>query len=362
MKVAIIGGGFSGLACAHELERLGGVKPVIFEKKSFIGEPFNHVTAVLEIINRPIKDIIKYFKKEYEIEITPLNELKTIIHHTPHKTTVVRGNLGYLLKNTAENDSVKVQILGKLKKTEIRLNEEGDMEKLSREFDHVAVATGNYAYAYEKGLWQEWFRAYVRGAVVHGDFDPQTLVMWLNKDYCKNGYAYLAPFSSKKAALVLVVTDVDEKEADHYWELFLYSENIKHIIIDEFKLEHRAGLVYPLTVGNIIFIGNAAGMLDPFLGFGHFNTIVTGASAARTMVKGIDYEWQLRDIIRRNHDMREFRKVYNTLTNKGYDNVLSVLEIPGLKKLFYSFPLNINIVKIGSFLSRLLYTNNRLGK
>jgi len=45
-----------------------------------------------------------------------------------------------------------------------------------------------------------------------GDFDPNNLIMWINKDYCKNGYAYLSPFNSKKASVILVVTDVNEKK------------------------------------------------------------------------------------------------------------------------------------------------------
>ncbi len=59
MKVAIIGAGLAGLSCAHELEKYG-VRPVIYEKNSYIGEQISHVSAILEIINRPIKDVVKY--------------------------------------------------------------------------------------------------------------------------------------------------------------------------------------------------------------------------------------------------------------------------------------------------------------
>ncbi len=362
MKVAIIGGGFSGLACAHELERLG-VRPDIFEKKGFIGEPINHVTAVLEVSHRPIKDSLRYFNDKFQIRIEPLSKLTSLVHFSPHVKTTVRGNnLGYLLENTSSPTSVKQQLLKQLKTSRIRLNEAADPLKLKKDYDYVIVADGNYSFPYEAGVWQEWLQSYIMGAVVYGSFDPEALLMWLNKDYCKNGYAYLTPFNKDKAALILVVTDINEKEIDYYWDLFLYSENIKYAIGEEFKMEHRAGYVYPHIIENIIMIGNAGGGLDPFLGFGHFNAIVSGVSAARTIVRGIDYEKQIKSIMNRNNDMRQFRNVFNTMSNRGYDNMLTAMKLPGFRYFIYNFPVGVNFVKITGIASRLLLQRHQLGK
>ena len=80
MKVAIIGGGLAGLACAHELEA-HGISPTIYERNSFIGEAFPHVGAVLDIVMRPYGDPLAYLKNAFGIEFNPLNKVKTIIHH-----------------------------------------------------------------------------------------------------------------------------------------------------------------------------------------------------------------------------------------------------------------------------------------
>ncbi|NJD02179.1 MAG: dehydrogenase [Ruminiclostridium sp.] len=359
MKAAIIGGGFSGLCCAHEMERYG-IQPVIFERKSFIGEPVNHVTSIISISHRPVYDALKYYKKQLNIDIKPLGLIRRLIHHSPHMTSEIKGIHGYLLKNTADADSTKIQLLSQLKSTEIRLSVLGDCKKLSNEYDYVVVATGNYAEAQELGAWQEWFKGMVRGAVVQGDFDPEALIMWINKDYLKDGYAYLAPFSRSKASLILVVSDVNEREVDHYWELFLDAENIRYTIIEEFKLEHRAGYVYPLRIGNTFFIGNSAGGLDPFLGFGHFNAAVTGVAAARSIAAGLDYNRQLKQIIKRNLEMRQFRKVFDNMPNKDYDRIITAICLPGIKQLLYHSPVNIS--KIGAFLSKFILQKDKLGR
>lgn len=357
MKVAIVGGGVAGMTCAHELEKLG-VQPEIYEKKGYIGEPMNHIAAILEISHRPIRDSLRYIKDRHGIDIKPLAKVKKLIHYSPNVRTDVTGkNLGYLLENTSSPTSVKKQLLAQLDKTTIRLNEEPDLATLQSKYDHVVVASGNSAYSSELGVWQEWSVGYVRGAVVIGSFDPEALIMWINRDYCKNGYAYLAPFGESKAAIILVVTDVNEKEVDHYWELFLDAENIRYPMVDEFKIEHRTGYVYPPQVENIIFAGNSAGTLDAFLGFGFFPSVISGISAARTIVKGADYEKQMKNVTKRNMAMREMRKVFNTMTNKGYDNLLMAMKMPGFKTMVYNFPISINYVRMWGWTSRLLFSH-----
>lgn len=354
MKVAIIGAGLAGLCCAHELERLG-ISPVIFEKNSFIGEQINHVAAVLDISHRPIPNIINYIRKNFYIDIQPLATINTLEHIAPNKKTIMRGFYGYFFKYSKEADSVKCQIYNNLKRTRINLCEVGDYEVLLREYDYVVVANGNSSYAEELGIWQNWLKTYVRGAVILGDFDPNRLVMWVNKDYCKKGYAYMTPFDKGRAVIVLITTDVNEKEIDRYWELFLYGENIKNPIVEEFTLEHKSGFVYPHMLGNVIFIGNAGGGIEPFLGFGFMNASTMGVSAARTIAAGRSYEKQIKSIMQRNYEFRKLRKMFNMMSNDQYDMLIASIGLPGIKQLLYST--NLNVPKYGAIASKLILNN-----
>lgn len=351
VKVAIIGAGLAGLSCAHRLEKLG-VKPVIYEKNNFIGDSHSHASAILEISHRPISDIVKYFDKEFSIKINPLNRIDTIIHNSPNRTTTIKGNFGYFFKRGKEKDSVKNQIYSQLKKTEIIYNRYEEYEKLIKKYDYVVIATGNSNFTEELGCWYNLLQTHVRGAIVLGNFDINSFQAWVNKNYCKNGFAYLSPLNSKMASLILTVTDINEKQVDNYWELFLYIENIKYDIIEEFKYKHKTGLVFPHKIDNVYFAGNAGGGMDSFLGFGQLNAITQGVMAACSIVKGRDYEKLLKTIVRTNIDMNEFRKSLNKATNRKYDLIISSLGLPIIKHSMYYSPLN--VVKYGGKVLQLI--------
>jgi digeranylgeranylglycerophospholipid reductase len=350
MNIAIIGAGVAGLSCAHELER-HGINPIIFERRNFIGEEYPHVGAVLEIANRPIKDALKYFKNNLGINIKPLNTVNSVIHNSPNKTTVIKGNLGYFLERSRSPADIKVQMYSQLKNTKILFNEQADYVSLSSQFDYVVIANGSNNFTNELGCWKEWVNTYVKGAVISGNFNPNSMTVWMNKAYCKNGYAYLTPFSSKKASLSLAVTNVSDSEIDKYWEVFLYSENLNYVIEEEYKINHVSGYVYPHRIGNIFLTGNAAGMLDPFLGFGVIGSVVSGVMAARSIVNNLDYEKLLHKIVKHNLRLLEFRKAINSISNAGYDFIISSISVPGLKHLLYYTPLN--VIKLGSGILKL---------
>lgn len=347
MKVAIIGAGLAGLACAHELERFG-IIPDLFEKNGFIGESFTHCTVVLKIINNPPGgDFPGYFHNKLNLHITPLTKIKKMMHYGPTRNVMVTGNnLGMLFLRSNTRDSLKNQICANLSKTRVYLNTTVDFQELKNQYDYVVIASGNKTFSEELGLWYTWSEAYVRGAVVHGNFDINRVDMWINKHYCKHGYAYLTPFSEKKASLILVTLDCAKEDINEFWNAFLYYENIRYPVIEEFTLHHVTGYVYPKLVDNIIFVGLAGGSIEPFLGFGQYNSLSMGVYAARAIAEGLDYQKLCKNIDKKNLQLYQLRRGFNRLNNKGYDRLLTFLSIPGMRTFLYKNP--VNLLPIGS--------------
>ncbi len=340
MKVAIIGAGIAGLSCAHELER-HKIYPTIYERNSYIGEQASHVGAWLGIMERPIRDPLKYVSQEYHLDIQPINTINTLITHTPNHTITAKGNLGYLIKRDKDPLDIKQQIFSKLKNTQVRFNELGDYETLKSQNDFVVIADGTSEFAKELGCFNQMFNGFVRGGVILGSFNPNTLISWVNKTYCKDGYVYLTPFNKKKAFLGLVVSDVNEMELEHYWELFKSTENIKRPFIEEFTQQHISGFVYPHTVENILLAGNAGGALSHFLGFGVINSIIMGVMSAKAIAQGLDYETLLKDYTAKNKQKYQLRRSLNMLNNKDLDRISSILKLPLIKHLIYNTPFDV---------------------
>jgi len=346
LKVAIIGAGTSGLSCAIELERYG-IKPVIFESNDFIGEYQPHVSAFLGLITRPFADPIKYMDKKLGIKLQPLNRFSKVIHYSPNNQLTVTGPIGYFMIRGKEKNSVKNQLYSQVK-SEVIFNSFIRPEELEGEFDYIVVADGHWSVPEQYGIWQESMRTWVKGAIFEGDFDPNTLQMWLDNELTRGVYMYSAPYSEKKAVIAHVVQNIKQEDLNDYWNSFLKSRNIlkKYNMLESWELSHHAGTVTTNRVGKVYFAGAAGGGVEPFLGFGQFNAVYTGVMIGRSIAKGYDIDRLLKVLREKEQQLSIFRGLLDTATNRDFDRLLTFMKIPGVRTLIYRT--DINIIKLMS--------------
>jgi len=348
LRVAIIGAGTSGLSCAIELER-HGIKPVIFERNGFIGECYPHVSAFLELITRPAADPIRYMDKKLGIKLQPLHSFRKVIHYSPNNQVTVTGSLGHFMIRGKEADSVKNQLYRQVR-SEVVFNTFVQPEELEAEFDYVVVADGHWKLPERYGIWQETMQTWVKGAIFEGDFEPDTLQMWLDNDLTRGVYMYSAPYSAKKAVIAHVVQNIRQEDLNDYWSGFLKSRNIlkKYNMLESWERPHHAGTVTTNRVGRIYFIGAAGGGVEPFLGFGQFNAVYTGVMAARSIAEGRDIDRLLGMLRKKEQQLSILRGLMNTATNKDFDRLLTFMKTPGLRSFVYRT--DINIIKLLSLI------------
>lgn len=121
MKIAIIGAGLSGLACAVECERLG-VIPHVFEKDDAIGWPWVTASIWPALMYKDYGDVIEYLKKTYNIILKPAAKITKNILKSPNKEVILNGNLGYYVYRGRKTDSIENQLYRYLKSTAVYMD------------------------------------------------------------------------------------------------------------------------------------------------------------------------------------------------------------------------------------------------
>lgn len=337
MKVAIIGAGLSGLACAQELLRLG-IRPTIFEKKGYIGQDYLYSNTTLRIFDRTYRSSKNYLNNKYNLRLRCFSPLRQITMFGPKKKAVERGRLGYIYMRGEEKDSLENQLASNID-LQILFDSFVKIDDIKNSFDYVVVATGDETVAANLDVWTTTFNVSTRVAHVLGNFKIDSVTMWVNREYSKDCYAYLSPHSNKNARMMLSVNGITCKELDYYWKEFLSKEEIPYNVFETKDIEHKLGYVSTAKVGNIYLVGNSAGLIDDFLGFGAINAIESGILAARSIFGGLDYNELIKHIKDYVHTLHEFRKLLSRFDNKDYDFLLGFLDICLIKQLIYNNPL-----------------------
>lgn len=339
MRVAIVGAGPAGLACAIELERRG-VRADIFERRYRVGLPHPLPIVLLHPFSAGgVADQVAFLRDQLGIHLNPLQPLGRIVMHGPTRKAVIGGTLGYILERGQGPESVESQLLRQLT-TPVTYNHHADHGSLAREYDYVVVADGRADVARSLGYWQPHGKVAVRGAVILGRFEPQTVHMYLDTSFARQGFAMEIPFGPHHASLLLMVTGIKTDELNDHWARFLSRTGKSPEIVETFESEHEMGLVSRRSHGNLLLVGNAGGFTETCLGLGLFAAVVSGVLAARAVAEDRDFEVLVRPLVRHAERMHLLRVALDGMDNRDLDRLVAALGLPGVRHLFYNARLN----------------------
>lgn len=349
MRIAIMGAGVAGLSCAFELEKYG-IRPDIYEVQDTVGgRGFNHTAGWMNIMYRPITDAIAYLKTEYGIVIKPMERVTRVNFYSKNNSASMTGNMGYIVLMGSATGSVYNQLLDHIR-SPVKYGQVVNFRQLSEDYDHVVVANGTPDVAAVTGNWQLDIAGYIKGATVTGQFDPQTIVMWFNTDFCQRAYGYFVPWNDHKGSLILNMQEAGAHAAAINWKKFLDTIDWDIEILEEYETQHHIGHVHQYQFRNMIFTGLAGGFLDPLFAFGQIASVASGAAAAKAIVEGEDFDQLIKLWTLRNQRLRTLRRYLDNFTDDDFDKAMSVIKTPFFRTL--AARSNVNMVWLASKLTQ----------
>jgi flavin-dependent dehydrogenase len=326
MKVAIMGAGFAGLACAIHLEQ-NGIYPDIFEKRHRVGERFPNMEAIMHLMHRPIKDSLVYINNLLGVDLKPAAVVHTIEMHSPNQKAVINGkNLGYSTIRGHDDRSWECQLADAVK-SNITFNCAPDYRELEKEYDWVVVATGDSTISRDLGVWITDIEPFLRGCIVKGNFDPGNIKLWFNQSLSKQGYVYFAPYDYNEACISTAAAPSSLEDIDRLWAKTIDYFGITPEPGSEFKVEeYKIGRVATRQVRNILLTGNAGGFIEPMMGFGQAPSLLSGIYASKAIITGEDYNQLTNWFNKRYEDSLTLRNYMLKLDDEAFDRIVLALK------------------------------------
>ena len=121
-----------------------------------------------------------------------------------------------------------------------------------------------------------------------------TSEIFFNADYAPGAYAWIYPSGPNSAKVGLGITIKDGSRSVHeYLDAFINKSEVANRLGGE-KTEYTTGalpvggLRDKLCIGNVMFVGDSAGMADPITGAGINNAILAGEIAGKTIINALE--------------------------------------------------------------------------
>ncbi len=162
--------------------------------------------------------------------------------------------------------------------------------------------------------------------------ETETIYVLQNHKYCPFGYMCILPYSNNEATLILGNFNPSKK--------IPLKENYKRILNEipqirdytngatvKYDLHGVGNFGIPTTSknGSTIFVGERAGFLEAYRGYGIHNAIISGYLAALSIVNGSDYDKLWKEMLHKSLEHGLMRRLAENKMNISSERILNKL-------------------------------------
>ncbi|MBI4019437.1 MAG: NAD(P)-binding protein [Candidatus Aenigmarchaeota archaeon] len=315
--VKIVGAGLAGLASGIILAK-NGHEVTIHDKAESVGTVVDDTQAIRNYEHD--KDQLEIFREE-GIEIKHAKPIYNIIKYAPSgRSMIVHSEnskpIFYALKRGKEDVSLETQLYNQAKNAGVcfHFNSREDIKTTDAEI----LSTGPI----HNNIW-------AFGGIYKVDrIDPETILFFMNNDYCPKGYIYVAPYGEREVTVAATTFDIKCKLPLLFSKFLKENGVIKEILKDAQLLRYTSGYSYsnvPKTaeVNGKRLAGSIAGFLDPARGFGIKYSIWSGILAAKSIIHNKSYDKLWKSAFEKELiDGMKRRLILEKMENQDYENMI----------------------------------------
>jgi digeranylgeranylglycerophospholipid reductase len=348
--VLVVGAGPAGSVAALYSSK-HGLNTVLIERNNKIGAHAN--TRIDSSLDFGLTKIIK------EMNLKTENLVYKSKWHSPSgRSFTLHSTTGeYYFKRGPDPDSFECSTVKKAIKNGCMLLEGVIVEEINKDgkrFDEVKLVKGaekmiikpDIIIAADGGI--SLFHRYVDKQFINGNcvaygvtgknfVQPDTSEIYFDAELAPGGYFYIVTcLSGISSAGIVFDSNKMKQSAGRYFDAFL-SKNppIANMIKSSTNKFDGEGHLFKLnqhTKDNLLLVGDAAGLVDPLMGYGMMPAIVSGYYAGKYSTEAIKkgdyavlkkYEWVVRE--RFNPRMSYvFRRIFQSMDNKDFDLLIKM--------------------------------------
>jgi digeranylgeranylglycerophospholipid reductase len=321
----VVGAGIAGTTCAHGLHKLGH-EVEIFEMS----------TEDKPTRPRQMEGSVNLLQNIPEIETD--HHMKRIKLHSPSVTASLNGKLGFFYEVGGINGidakarknierllpihySTKIENKTQLDKFQVIVAADGYRSLIAKEAGFILSRTPSRIGV---GI----------GFTVEGDFDPESIEVWLDNYFSLHGYSYVIPFSKHEASLVSASTGKMIHQTPYRKRLKELAHLRNWELLGEWvDFESRYDFSSYAT-DNLYVVGNAGSFTDPAFGFGLKWAVHSAKLCAKAIHENIDYNFLLRrEVLPDLESFQVMRKFFDAAKSGDYDKFVKRFKNPLVKKL-----------------------------